>query len=166
MPTQRFTIPTGDAGIVATLAIMRQLVHDDAVHPAIREWTAALVIDTGRNTTVQARAIYDWLDTLTQFLPDPSTSEALIRPVDLLERIQTRGIGQIDCDDLAMLAAAMACSIGLRARFVVVAFHPGGPFAHVYTEVAAPDGALWLAVDPTRPAGGLPTITREAIVEV
>jgi transglutaminase-like putative cysteine protease len=95
-----------------------------------------------------------WISDHTEFLPDPSPAEWLLDPVQSLDLILRDGVAQLDCDDVATLAAAMALSIGLRARFVVAAFHtPKAPYQHVWTEVS-PSGGRWTPIDPTRPAQG------------
>lgn len=166
-------IPGGDAGTYATLSVMRQLAVNGAISPVVRRVTAALAADAGGDVWLQARLIRDWIDTHTQFLADPSVAEALQLPADMVRTIEAQGFAQGDCDDVAILAAAMALTIGLRARFVVVAFGAGGstgtapaPFAHVWTELGDVQGRFWLAVDPTRPAIGMPVVTRKVTQEV
>jgi transglutaminase-like putative cysteine protease len=55
----------------------------------------------------------------------------------------------VDCDDAAILMAALGESIGIPARLVAVAFFdPGADFSHVWTELF--DGDRWRVIDPTR----------------
>jgi len=68
-----------------------------------------------------------------------------------------RGVAQVDCDDVAMLGAALGKAVGLRARFVAVAFGPrGAPYRHVWAELGPRTNNVWLDMDTTRPAQGLP----------
>lgn len=112
----------------------------------------------GQDGNMQAEAIRDYLEMHTEFLRDPDNVEMLHGPVWQLDQIRKRGVVQVDCDDVAMLAAALAKAVGLRARFVVIAFdRPGAPFRHVFTEVAPRvANAKWTDMDVTRPAQGLP----------
>lgn len=163
-----YWIPAGDEGTLATLGYMAQLSMRGAVTPECRGVAARCVLGAGRDPLFHARLLRDWVDSHTEFLADPTIAEGLTPPEKLVRSIQDRGIGQCDCDDVAMLAAALGMSIGLRARFVVVAFGTDvtSPFAHVWCELAAPDGRQWLIVDPTRPVLGLPSISRMQIMEV
>jgi transglutaminase-like putative cysteine protease len=161
------TIPSGDAGTFATLDYMARLASQGAVTPAVRDVAASLVQGTGRDPQLHCRLVSDWVEQHVEFLPDPSVAEALVPPGVAVGIIAARGVLQADCDDVAMLAAALGLSIGLRARFVVVAFgSPSAPFAHVWTDLSAPDGASWLTVDPTRPMFTLPPIGRSVVQEV
>lgn len=161
-----YSIPGGDAGTLATLGHMRALSVRGAVAPEVRGVAASVVLGAGRDPAMFARLIGDWVDTHTEFLADPTVAEALVPPEMLLRIIEQNGLGQVDCDDVAMLAAALGLSVGLRARFVVVGFQVGGPYAHVWAELAGPSGDVWFPIDPTRPVSGLPTVRRSYIVEV
>jgi hypothetical protein len=80
----------------------------------------------------------------------------------MLREIRLRGEVQGDCDDAAVLFAALAESAGYPTRFVVQG--PAGDlFRHVVIEVQA--GGRWLAVDPSQGVHGLgwtPPAGREA----
>lgn len=161
------SIPSGDAGVQATVIRMRDLARRASLDPIVRTVTARLVIGIpGSAGHLQARIIRDWLTARVRFLPDPTTAETLHDPAWSLDQILTSGQVQLDCDDVAILAAAMGQSIGLRARYVVVAFRsPNAPYQHVWADLG--DGRRWLSVDPTRPVQGLDglAVTRQVIVE-
>lgn len=157
-------IPGGDAGTEATLRHMADVTRTGAVSPLVRGVAARLVMGTGRDWALHARLIRDWVDVHTEFLLDPSVAEALTPAEDAIRLIDTDGIAQFDCDDVAILAASLGCSIGLQARFVAVAFREA--YAHVWCDLGSPAGDAWLSVDPTRPVFGLPSITRTLILEV
>lgn len=75
--------------------------------------------------------------------------EMLIAPNRLLEMIH-EGRGFADCDDVAMLAAALLLSIGIPARFKAVCRDPqAGHFRHVFTEYKLSDLEPWRPLDPT-----------------
>jgi hypothetical protein len=99
-------------------------------------------------------------------LSDPSGVELLHDPVLLLEDIRERGQARGDCDDVAVLGAALGGAMGLSARFVVVGFRgPNEPFEHVWTELY--DGTTWRELDVTRPRNAeAPATTREYVVDV
>jgi transglutaminase-like putative cysteine protease len=163
------SIPDGDAGTYATVQAMRALARRDALDPTVRMATSATVqgvpFDRG---AAHAGLIRRWIEPRVYFLADPLYAEALHAPAWQIRQILTRGVIGVDCDDVAMLAAAMGLSIGLKARYVLAGFgSPQAPFRHVWTELSAVQRPQWIAIDPTRPAQGLPaTVSRRITVEV
>lgn len=160
--------PDGDAGTFAALHTMRQLARAAAIQLLVRTEAVRLVLGV-RSPALQVRILRDWTSAHTDFLADPTPVETLHDPAWSIRQILTRGLVQVDCDDVAMIAAAMGLSIGLRARYVVVGFSsPNAPFRHVWTDLSGPGPPRWVPVDPTRPLQGLDRlpITRMAALEV
>lgn len=164
------TIPGGDAGIYATLTIMRQLAHTGASDPRVRRLIQPWVVGLGREPWAQIDAIAALLTDSCDFLPDPSTAEHLTPPGDYAAAIAQGQLVQLDCDDAALLAAALGLTIGLVARFVVVGFGiaPSGavPLVHIWTELAPDPSGPWGPLDVTAPASGSPTPTRIVVMDV
>ncbi len=79
--------------------------------------------------------------------------ELLVDPTLMLEEIETRGVTHGDCDDAAMLVAALLRSIGLPVRFKAVQATPDGSFGHVFTEylLTDEDWSRWVPLDTTIP---------------
>jgi hypothetical protein len=145
---------------------MRALVNDRCSHPRIRTLAASIVGQTG-NVGQQIAKIRSWLTSHVYFLPDPDTTELLHDPVLLAEWIEHGGTVGVDCDDVAMLGAAIGKAIGIPARFAVVAFYePNAPFGHVWAELF--DGGTWRELDTTRRVQGVEDsrVTRRAVVDV
>lgn len=165
-------VPRGDAGTYAVLAHMRKVAREGALDPLVRHMAVRIVENVpGQDRRAQADAIRDWLIETTRFLPDPTNAELLHTPRRILEILQAgTPTVRIDCDDVAVLGAAVAGAIGLRARFVVVGFHaPDAPFRHVWTEIRPPNRARWIDLDITRQSQELPgwqLISRAKTVEV
>lgn len=159
---RQHTIPGGRLGTMVTMSAMIKLATRASAMPIVRDQAVALVADIpARDYTAQAMAIRDWVGDHAIFLRDPTGQELLQAPELLLQRIQARGIAYGDCDDVAMLAAALGRAIGLKTAYVVLAFRsPSRPFSHVYAKLNGVD------VDPTRPAQGLAglDITRQMVV--
>ena len=162
-----FEIPSGDDGTFATLSHMRQLAGQGAVTPEIRRVAARLVLGVENVPALHARLIRDFIESHVRFLADPWVAEGLTRPVEAVNTLVRDGIAQMDCDCVATLVAALGLSIGLRARFVVVAFHsPNAPFAHVWCDLGDPMGHQWWPVDPNRQAQAFQQISRTFIMEI
>lgn len=133
-------VPSGDAGVAATLQEMRSIVRAWRAHPRVRE--LALQITSGcppRDWACEVRALQQWIKAHVRFVGDVHEIETLQTPDVTLD--QAAG----DCDDQCILLASMLQSIGHPVRFVAVDFGQG--FSHVYCET--PIGPSWFAVETT-----------------
>lgn len=170
MRASLISIPGGDLGTHATLYHMKRLARAGSIAPLVRQTAIDITYGMGGDPTAQARVLREWLAVSILFQRDPRGTEALHDPVVVLRAILTRGTASVDCDDVAMLAAAMGLSLGLRARFVVVGFSPTGPFRHVWTDLADPRPSApgWVECDITRPAQHIVAsmVKRRLVVEV
>jgi transglutaminase-like putative cysteine protease len=78
-----------------------------------------------------------------------------------IETIQTPdatlALGYGDCDDMAVLLAALLESIGKPTRFVAIGFQPNR-YEHVFTQVRIGGKNDWVTLDPTenQPMGWTP----------
>ena len=147
------TIGPGAAGILDTLHRMRAIVRAQQAVPIVRLPAVALTKGTGFDGAAQIRKLRLFLHDHTEFVRDPTGVELLQTPDYLLTQIRRGDIVAGDCDDLAMLAAALGMSIGLRARFVALG---RGRLEHVFTELADPRTMHWTDLDLTRPRRGIP----------
>lgn len=90
----------------------------------------------------EARRLHRFVRDEIRYVQDTNGVELLHHPVTLLE------IGAGDCDDKAILLAAMLESIGHQVRFRAVAFEPD-QFSHVWAQVKL-DGR-WVDLETTEP---------------
>jgi len=160
-------IPSGDAGSFATLDMMRRLANAALTDPVVvKTARSAIAVAGPRDRDEHARAIKRYMQESFQFVSDPRGVETLSTPRAMLLDIQRRGMAQGDCDEAAILAAALGKAVGLRAQYVVVGFYRrGAPFVHVFTILRGTTG--WLSLDVTRPMRpDLPPVTRRKHVEV
>lgn len=137
-------IPDGRAGVRETLKVMRRLLLDAKENdPRIRTTASAIISDVpGKNWRAQIEAIYDFVQSKIRYQLDPVDLELVQTPWETL----VRGYG--DCDDQALLTAALLDSIGHPTRFKAVGFAPG-VLSHVYAETLC--GPNWLSLDTTEP---------------
>jgi len=172
MRVTRFGILPGTLGTVQSVWAMRSLARSGRWHPLVRETAMLVVRSAGRDAHEQAYALRDWLDSNVHFLRDPDDIEALHTPEAMLRLLLTHGPPlAIDCDDAAILAAALGGAVGLKSRFVVVGISPSSSFRHVWTELTAPHGPQageWWEMDVTRAAQSIPVsaITRRWAIPV
>ena len=105
-------IPPGDAGTRATLHAMRRLVRASLADPLLIATVGDMV---GEGSEGWAWKVRRWLDDRWRFLPDPLTVELVREPRVMLHELRTRGYMAGDCDDAAVMAAALGMAGG---RFV------------------------------------------------
>lgn len=160
-----YTIPQGDRGAYETLRIMKRLVHESMKDLPVLDKAKEIIRSVGgKDRHAQANEIGAWTRSSLRFVRDPYGIETIHTPLFMLERIQTRGMFEADCDDYAVLSASMAKAIGLRTKFVILGFlDKGAPWSHVYTIAETPRG--WFPFDHSF---GLPpgSISRKAYYEV
>lgn len=147
-------VPAGDPGTFFTLALMRELARADA--PLLVE-VADRIIGTTGNPLARIRA---FLSERVRFTHDPAGVELLKAPAYQLASIRSRGSTAGDCDDVAILGAALGLAAGYPARFVVLRFEPEGPYEHVYAELRGPHG--WFELDTTRQQQRVPASFKPA----
>ena len=168
--TTRTESPHDDRGTKSMLNGMKRLVERSFVQPVVRETAVSIVRSRHleRDYTAQIAALRNWLKQHVVFLRDPRGAELRYDPVMILRTMAAQGQANIDCDDAATLAAALGRSIGLKARFVAVAFlDKRAGFSHVWAELSAPVGPeVWYEMDVTRQAQQLPfnLISRTMVV--
>lgn len=165
---QSASIPRGDLGSAVTLRAMRRLVNHSLTDPAVINTAKSIIrFLPGRSYPQFADAIREFLSQRVLFCKDPRGVELLHTPRYMLDTIASRFYFQADCDDVAVLAAALGKALGLRARFVALGFHaPDAPLTHVYTEIGIPSGE-WYEMDTTKnPLSVVPSIIRTKRMDV
>lgn len=166
MQTAWYQIRSGTAGVVDTLRLMKDLAIAGSVVPCVRE-TAARVVRGQREARQRAGCLRDWVHDVTEFLPDHTLVESLVPPTASLAQVWNQGYFQGDCDDVAVLGASLGLSIGLRARYVAVAFGTNqNAFSHVWCELSPQMREEWTAIDPTRPPNALAMVSRVMLLEL
>lgn len=140
MPTivhaQQYTIGEGEAAGLDTLHRMRQIVRAQIALPIVRLTAAAIVRGTGTDYDRQIFLLRQWITAHIGFLRDPDGHELLHTPDLVLTAVASAGSVDVDCDDVAMVAAALGLSIGLRAQIQMVG--EWGGYTHIWTDLGAP----------------------------
>lgn len=148
----RRELPPGDAGVAVTLEEMRRWAREP--DPLLTREAGRILQRTGGDPEATAMAVRAFLHAHTRYENDPWGAEVLKSPRAMLRQIHRDGVTAGDCDDMALLAAALGRAAGLPARFVVLGFTRGGPLEHVLTQLGTPSG--WREIDPARPVGYRP----------
>lgn len=138
----------GDSGTYQTLSRMRDLVGASQGQPEVRAAVlSALRGVRERDAGGEVAALFDWVRSHFRYTLDPVDVELVQAPRYMLETIRREGIVHGDCDDAALLFAALAETAGYQTRFVVQG-PDAGDFSHVLIEVLI-DGA-WVPVDASQ----------------
>jgi transglutaminase-like putative cysteine protease len=143
-------IPNGQAGAVATMSAMRQLVCNAIRDPAQQIRETALGILRGVNTfSAQAQAIQAWVQNNIEYRRDPVDVELVQTPQVTLQ------LKAGDCDDQAVLTASLLQATGHPVQFIAVGLN-GGPLSHVLAQTLI--GTSWVSVETieSRPMGWMP----------
>jgi transglutaminase-like putative cysteine protease len=150
--TLRRFIFGGDLGAIQTLHKMRGIVNASLADPLVIE-TARTIVENagvlGRDQWGKYLALRQWMEAHLQFLPDPQGIELLSTPRYMLQRIRQALFVSGDCDDGAILGAALGKAVGLPAKFRALSFgSQARPFQHVYTLLLV--RGRWMNLDTTR----------------
>lgn len=152
-------IPAGRAGVRATLRIMANMVRNAREDYRIREKALSLVRRVPEKDWVgEISAIHRFVRDRIRYVGDICDLETIAEPWKTLQ------IGQGDCDDKSVLAAAMLQSIGHPARFLAVGFH-GEALSHVLVESLVGDRWIPLELTEQLALGEYPEGITSAMVE-
>jgi transglutaminase-like putative cysteine protease len=136
-------LPSGPAGVSATLKAMVRLAREYKKDAGVREVAASLVRQLPQyDTAGEIRALHAFVRDAIRYTSDIAGVETLHTPKATLEM----GVG--DCDDKALLLSALLESIGKKTRFVAIGMN-GRPLSHVLVEVRCGKG--WMPLETIRP---------------
>ena len=154
MTTTRFHLRKGDHGTADTLDRMRRLVNSALLAPSVIETAHEIVRNAPpRDELAQAARLLVWMKQHFRFRRDPVGVELLRDPEYQLTQIKQTGTMTGDCDDAAVLSAALGKALGFPARFCVVALNgTADPYQHVYTVLTTKAGPFRMdtTADPTK----------------
>lgn len=147
-------MPSGSLAVEKTIDLMSRAAMGvyGAHSPKIRSLAISIIRRAGvdeKDKISEVQAIHNFVMDHLRYVNDPLWQEFITYP-ETLAFEQRDG----DCDDHAVLEAALLGAIGVRTRFVTVAPTPG-PMSHVYLQanVSSDDGtgqkvAQWIDLDP------------------
>lgn len=143
VPYRLGSIPSGDAGVAATLKIMVNMVLQYRADPVVRVTAQTLVKECpSRDTVCQITALHTFVRDCIKYLPDVRDVETIQTP-DYTLKMRSG-----DCDDHSVLMACMCESIGKQSRFLAVGIRGEG-FSHVSSQVLL--GTRWVNLETIIP---------------
>ena len=158
--SMRVSLSKGDAGVAETIAAMAGVVKASRGDELIAVLSAELRELADEDGVTYPEAVFRLLARAVVFKPDPVGEEKLSTPRQMVEAIAA-GRAFVDCDELAMLGAALLQEADLPWGFVTIGSTSGGRWRHVAFATQRYDGSAW-PLDPQeadRP-GDLPASAR------
>lgn len=144
-------VADGLDGVKQTVGIMVELTRNAVLDPIVRSTAIRLVRGAADPVQLTTRVRNFIARRLTRIMEYPE----MLQPPDWMLHAMEHQAVMGDCDDAAMLAAALLLSLGFQTRFVVYQSEADATDLHVFTEVLVAGGD-WLPVDPSIPAGAVP----------
>lgn len=124
-PAQLLSIPSGDAGVTATLKLMANIARQYKVSPLLRQAATRIVSGApAKDDMAEVAAVQNWVANNIRYTQDVLDVETLQTPDYTLQE------GTGDCDDQSILVATLLMAIGIPAAYCAVGVD-GGPFSHV-----------------------------------
>jgi transglutaminase-like putative cysteine protease len=144
-----FELAGGDLGVEQTVALMQRMTRESLTDPAVKQAAVLAIKDVAKpDAQKYAAAIFQFAKDRIKYVPDYAGVEELTSPAIHSRRILNVGESYGDCDDFSMSQAAWLISLGVPARFAVVASPKGGGrLNHVRVEARAPSG--WMPMEST-----------------
>ena len=141
-----------EGGVADVLSRMAELAREGAARPAVQqvalEATEHLPPDSSghanrKDRRAVARAVYEFVLGAVAYRHDDHGVEQLQTPLASVR------IGAGDCDDMAVLAAALLKSLGVPTRFRAIATDAAAPHAYTHVYCQYQDGlGKWRSCDP------------------
>jgi hypothetical protein len=112
---------------------MQRLSDQAAGDPVVQRLARMIVLGVPSHYYAdESLAIGQFVKEKVRYTKDPEGYEQLQTPELLIQDIQ-KGVAQGDCDDMALLTAALLKAIGHRPFFRMVRYDAQeGPYAHIY----------------------------------
>lgn len=141
----------GFAGVEQALEKMRGLLRETQKDKRVRFVAEQIVRRApGGDRRAEAREIFDFVLRHVRYTRDPSSVELVQDPRVLLQRIERVGWAAGDCDDMALLIAALGHQIALPIVWVLL-----GPakdrYEHIYAAMEQPGTPELLGLDTAVP---------------
>lgn len=166
VPVQYQMLAGGFVGTDQTVAKMRDLATGrwGSRSPKIRALAINILRQAGipeKNYLAETIAIHNWVRDNIRYTKDVAGQETLCPPEEIAFNSKAG-----DCDDKAMLEAALLGAVGTITRFKVLGVTPE-QYSHVYLQAMV--GGRWISLDPImrdKPAGWEAPAVMRAIEKV
>jgi hypothetical protein len=117
---------------------MQGIARSRSAHPLVRQLALKVLAGAqiqSHDFLDEAKALADFVQENVRYVRDPNGVEQLHDPVYMIGEI-SKGTAQGDCDDQALLLAALLLAIGAQPFFAIVRYNgSNGAYNHIYTVV-------------------------------
>ena len=124
----------------------------------VRQWSEQIIRHVApKDYLSEILALRHWATSpWIRYTNDAAHVEQIKTPYRALLELEQTGATLLDCDDIALLLAALGMSVGREASYVVVGFdspivlRPGMPpvYTHVFCRMREPRSRTWIVCDP------------------
>lgn len=140
--SQTMQLAGGRAGVMQTLALMRQLIDHYKKDPHIRAVANSVVfLQPEKSALHELKALHEYVQSHIRYVRDVAGVETVQTPD------RTIALRYGDCDDQTTLFCALAESVGYPTRLVCAGYEMPGVFEHVYAQAFA--AGQWWGADCT-----------------
>ncbi len=148
-PGRYITLGSGPGAVGDTVRVLQRMVEESLKHPETKRSAVYAVAGVPpTDTDGYIRAIYQTIRNRMSFVPDTFNIEQTMAPHLHSRRFIQAGTSFGDCDDFAALGAAWLMSVGVPARFAVIASPKNqGRWDHIRVEARGTKG--WIPLELT-----------------
>jgi hypothetical protein len=133
-------VGNGINGNLDTIEVMKKMAREYSRHDLVKRLSTNILHYNNipsHHYLDEARAIGEFVKKHVRYVKDPVGTESLQAPDMMIRMMKDAGYTMGDCDDMALLTAAMLMSVGIRPRFRAVRYRgdENGNFNHIYVVV-------------------------------
>ena len=129
----------GINGNLDTVEVMKKMAREYSRHDLVKRLATNILHHKNipsHHYLDEAKAIGDFVKRHVRYVKDPVGTESLTAPDMMIRMMKEVGYSMGDCDDMALLTAALLMSIGIHPRFRTVRYRGNtGNFSHIYVVV-------------------------------
>lgn len=153
MKVQRIGQSPGDDGIRETLLTMQKLIFASDKNRVIKDTARRIIAGLSPADELgQIAAVFAWVKKNMRYVRDYYNIEELTGPDQIVYNIRNGyETHSSDCDDFAMVEAALLRSIGFKTRLEAVAVRNPLNYNHARVSVYSQKLERWIPLEGTKP---------------
>jgi hypothetical protein len=132
-------VGNGIVGNIDTIEVMKKMAREYSRHDLVKRLATNILHYQNipsHHYLDEARAIGEFVKKHIRYVKDPVGTESLQAPDMMIRMMKDVGYAMGDCDDMALLSAALLMSIGIRPRFRAIRYREGSAnYNHIYVVV-------------------------------
>jgi hypothetical protein len=129
----------GILGNLDTVEVMKKMAREYSRHDLVKRLATNILHYNkipSHHYLDEARAIGQFVQKHIRYVKDPVGTESLQAPDMMIRMMKDAGYAMGDCDDMALLIAALLMSVGIKPVFRAVKYSENSPsYNHIYVIV-------------------------------